>query len=286
MTHTDETASVDYAEVVRGTLAAVQQSVPADATLLVVSRGDEQLLQLENRIAWHFPRGPDGKYVGYHPADSAAALADLDEWRLRGAQYLVLPATLFWWLEYYEDFAHSLRAGNGAVFQDDSCIIFKLGGESLSAAALEAAERISRPLAELLDRLLPPDASVAVVSSGDDRLLRLSGRAAAHFPPTQSGTLAGRRDSSDALAALEQMYEDGVEYLVVPHMAPSWLDLHPDFLPEVERRYSCVAFRNDVCSVFALSGGAAHSTASTRENAASASENGWIARFAQWFRRS
>jgi hypothetical protein len=266
MTHTDETASVDYAEVVRGTLAAVQQSVPADATLLVVSRGDEQLLQLENRIAWHFPRGPDGKYVGYHPADSAAALAQLDEWRLRGAPYLVVPATLFWWLEYYEDFAHSLRAGHGAVFQDDSCIIFKLGGEGLSAAALEAAERISRPLAELLDRLL-----------------RLSGRAAAHFPPTQSETPADQRDSSEALAALEQMRHDGVGYLVVPHMAPSWLDVHPDFLGEVERRYPCVAYRNDVCSVFALSGPVAQSTVASGDNA---SPKGWAARFAHWFRRS
>ncbi len=286
MTHTDETATVDYAEVLRGTLEGVRQSVPADATVLVVSRGDEQLLQLDNRIAWHFPRGADGKYVGYHPADSAAALAHLDEWRSRGAQYFVLPATFFWWLEYYEDFAQNLRAGHGVVFEDESCIIFRLGGEGLSAAALEAAERISRPLAELVDRLLPPDASVAVVSSGDERLVRLSGRTAAHFPPTLSETLASERDSNAALDALEQMRHDGVEYLVVPHMAPSWLDLHPDFLGEVERRYPCVAWRNDVCSVFALSGPAAQGTGAWGENAGSTPKNGWAARLAHWFRRS
>ena len=283
MTHTDETATVDYDAVVRGTREAVAHSVPADATLLVVSRGDEQLLQLEDRIAWHFPRGADGKYVGYHPADSAAALAHLDEWRLRGAQYLVVPATLFWWLEYYEDFAHNLRTGHGVVFEDESCIIFRLGTQSLSAAGLDAAERISRPLADLLDRLLPAEAGVAVVSSGDERLVRLSGRTAAHFPPTQSETLTDQRDSSQALAALEQMRQEGVEYLVVPHMAPSWLDVHPDFLGEVERRYPCVAYRNDVCSVFALSGPAAQSTVASGDNAP---PKGWAARFAQWFRRS
>jgi hypothetical protein len=286
MTHSDETATVDYEAVVRGTREAVSHSVPADATLLVVSRGDEQLLQMEGRIAWHFPRGADGKYVGYHPADSAAALAHLDEWRTRGAQYLVLPATLFWWLEYYEDFAQNLRAGHGVVFEDESCIIFRLAGESLSAAGLDAAERISRPLAELLDRLLPPDAPVAVVSSGDERLVRLSGRTAAHFPPTASETLADRRDSSEALAALEQMRQDGVEYLVVPHMAPSWLDVHPDFIGEVERRYPRIAYRNDVCSVFALSGLVAQSTGASGDNAPSRPDAGWAARFAQWFRRS
>jgi hypothetical protein len=291
MTHSDETATVDYEAVVRGTREAVTQSIPADATLLVVSRGDEQLLEMEGRIAWHFPRGADGQYVGYHPADSAAALAHLDEWRTRGAQYLVLPATLFWWLDYYEDFAQSLRAGHGVAFEDESCIIFRLGGAGLSApglqaAALQAAERISRPLAELVDRLLPPDASVAVVSSGDERLVRLSGRTVAHFPPTQSETLSGQRDSSEELAALEQMRHDGVEYLVVPDMAPSWLDLHPDFIAEVERRYPCVASHNDVCSVFALSGGAAQSTGAAGDNAPSTQQHGWAARFAHWFRRS
>jgi hypothetical protein len=286
MTHTDETGTVDYAAVVRGTREAVGLTVPVGATVLVVSRGDEQLVDLESKTAWHFPRGADGQYVGYHPADSAAALAQLDEWRGQGAQYFVLPATLFWWLEYYEDLAQRLRSGHGVVFEDDSCIIFRLGGEDMSAAAHEAAERISRPLADLVDRLLPPEASVAVVSSGDERLVRLGERTGIHFPPTTSESAAGERDSREALNALEQMREDGVEYLVVPHIAPSWLDLHPDFLGELERRYSCVAWRADVCSVFALSGPLAQSTVGATDNAPPTLEKGWAARFAQWFRRS
>ena len=285
MTHTDETTTVDYAAVVRGTLDAVRQSIPPDATVLVVSRGDEQLLELDERIAWHFPRDADGNYVGYHPSDSAEALAHLDQWRLRGAQYLVLPATLFWWLDYYGDFAQNLRAGHGAVFEDDSCVVFRLAGEGLSAAGLDAAERVSRPLAELVDLLLPPGASIAVVSSGDERLVRLSGRTAAHFPPDLFQIPGGDADG-DVLAALAQMRADGLEYLVVPDMAPSWLDLHPDFLPELERRYTCVARRTDVCSVFALPPPPAHGTPPPEDNDVSAPDTSLLRRLAHWFRRS
>jgi GT2 family glycosyltransferase len=61
--------------------------------VLVVSRGDDQLLVLIGRRAWHFPQNEDGRYSGYHPADSGEALAYLDASRAKGAQYLVLAAT-------------------------------------------------------------------------------------------------------------------------------------------------------------------------------------------------
>ena len=228
-------------------------AIPADATVLVISRGDEELLKLDGRTTWHFPRLHDGKYSGYHPKDSPAALAHLDEWRIRGAQYLVLPATGFWWLDFYGDFASTLRRGHGVVFEDDSCIIFRLGGEAQSAAAFETAEQVTPHVTELVDRLLPGDASVAVVSSGDERLVQLGGRAVVDFPPMLTNAdSADSHESSTEIAALERMRGDGVEYLVVPYISPSWLDLHPDFVGEVERRFPCVARRRNVGSVFAL----------------------------------
>ena len=147
----------------------------------------------------------------------------------------------------------TLRGGHGAVFEDDSCIIFRLGGEGQSAAAFETAERVTPHVTELVDRLLPADASVAVVSSGR-RAPRAARRpSGVDFPPMfrrrhRRFTRERRGDSRHS----SSMRGDGVEYLVVPHISPSWLDLHPDFVGEVERRFPCVARRKDVGSVFAL----------------------------------
>jgi hypothetical protein len=101
--------------------------------------------------------------------------------------------------------------------------------------------------------LLPTDASVAVVATGDERLVQLGGRAVVDFPPpaTDSGG-ADSHEGSGQIAALERLRKDGVEYLLVPYISPSWLDLHPDFVGEVERRFPCVARRRNVGSVFAL----------------------------------
>jgi hypothetical protein len=255
MTDTQEAASVDYQQVLSRIRAAVRDSVPGDATVLVVSRGDEELLKLDERTAWHFPREPDGRYAGYHPRDSADALSHLDEWRARGAGFLVLPATGYWWLDYYGDFGQDLRRRHSIAFEDDACIVFRLGDEGLTAAGLRAAERVSRQVVEFVDCLLPADAVVAVVSSGDERLVRLSGRRAAHFPPPPA---AGNgwdvhRDPEAAVAALEEMRrEEGIEYLVVPDVAPSWLDLNPGFPAAAGARYRCIAYRASLCSVFDL----------------------------------
>jgi hypothetical protein len=248
-----EISAEDYQQILERTREAVKATLPADATVMVISRGDEELLELEDRTAWHFPRSQDGKYAGHHPVDSAAALAHLDEWRTRGAQYLVLPATGFWWLEYYSDFAANLRRGHGVAFQDDSCIIFRLGGEAQASAAAQATHKVAPHMTELIDRLLPEKARVAVVSSGDERLVQLGDRMAVHFPPIFLGTDGSdSHDSDQELAALETLREEGVEYLVIPHISPSWLDLHPEFFGAVERRYPCVANRRSICSVFEL----------------------------------
>jgi hypothetical protein len=254
MTDTNDISSSDYHQIVRDVREAVRSTIPADATVLVISRGDDELLDLgDGRRAWHFPRLQDGKYSGYHPKDSAAALAHLDEWRMRGAQYLVLPATGFWWLEYYGDFASNLRRGHGVVYQDDSCIIFRLGSEGQASAALGATDRVVPHLKELVNRLLPDDARVAVVSSGDSRLVQLGGRNAMHFPATLTDPETdGSSDGGPEIAELDRLREEGLEYLVIPDVSPSWLDLHPQFVGEVDRRYRCIARRRNVCVVFSL----------------------------------
>jgi GT2 family glycosyltransferase len=90
---------------------AVRSSVPADSIIAVVSKGDEQLVDLgDELLGWHFPRGADGGYAGHYPADCAEATAHLESLRAAGAQYLLLPSSATWWLEHYPDFARHLYA--------------------------------------------------------------------------------------------------------------------------------------------------------------------------------
>src|SRR5262249_15676275 len=57
----------------------VENHTPEGARLAVVSKGDDELLELHNREAWHFPRAESGgAYAGCYPADSAEAIAHLE----------------------------------------------------------------------------------------------------------------------------------------------------------------------------------------------------------------
>ena len=104
--------------------------LPRDATVLVVSRGDEQLLQLDARRAWHFPRTAAGVYAGSHPADSADAISHLNALREQGADFLLVPSTAWWWFDYYDEFARYLERSAKQVVHHYSCVIYSLGTDS------------------------------------------------------------------------------------------------------------------------------------------------------------
>ena len=76
----------------------------------------------------HFPQDGKGSYAGYHPSDSAAAIAELESLRAAGrCEYLVIPATELWWLEHYREFEKHLRNNYPVVLEErDVCIIFAL----------------------------------------------------------------------------------------------------------------------------------------------------------------
>ncbi len=107
--------------------AVVRAFLPPAATVAVVNKGDSELLELDGRRAWHFPQRQDGKYAGYYPADSAAAIDHLEMLRSKGANFLLLPCTAFWWLEHYGEFREHLHNHYQIVVrQEDSCLIFAL----------------------------------------------------------------------------------------------------------------------------------------------------------------
>jgi SAM-dependent methyltransferase/spore maturation protein CgeB len=101
--------------------------LPTDARVLVISKGDDDLLRLDGRIGWHFPQTLGGVYAGYHPADSAEAIGHLETLKSKGAQYLLIPAVAFWWLEFYAGFRCHLESNYRLLaYHSDSCLIFAL----------------------------------------------------------------------------------------------------------------------------------------------------------------
>ena len=102
------------------------QVLPAGHVVAVVSRGDAELLNLDHAAAWHFPEARPGVYAGYHPADSEAAISALDQTRARGASFLLVPGTSFWWLEHYEQFRIHLEERYRCVWRDACCTIYDL----------------------------------------------------------------------------------------------------------------------------------------------------------------
>lgn len=117
----------EYQRAIRRTHEQIQAAVPQRSTILVVSKGDDELLNIDGRTAWHYPQAKNGIYAGYYPADSAEAIAHLETLRAKGADFLVFPKTAFWWLDHYADFKHHLDSRYRLVTSDRaSCIIYSL----------------------------------------------------------------------------------------------------------------------------------------------------------------
>ena len=115
-----------YRGLVSRIRADVMAAVPAGATVAVVSRGDDDLLELPGRIGWHFPGDASNTWAGYHPADDTAAVALLDDTTRRGATHLVVPAPSAWWLDHYAAFGDRLRTAHRTERATADCTVFAL----------------------------------------------------------------------------------------------------------------------------------------------------------------
>lgn len=141
-----------YEETIAQIRGAVKKTLPKDAVILVVSKGDPRLLELEGRESWHFPQVPGGGYAGHHPADSAAAIDQLEMLRSGRARYLLLPNTSFWWLEHYNDFRRHLDTHYYRVRCDDHCVIFCLEPHPLHAEQKRRLDALSDEVQRLIER--------------------------------------------------------------------------------------------------------------------------------------
>lgn len=138
--------SEEYERFVDRLRARLPALLAPDSDVLVVSKGDERLVQLGAHTAGHFPQEDTGRWAGYHPEDSAAAIQHLELLRSRGAGALVFPRTSFWWLEHYEELADYLESEHRLVHSDDDCRIFELtsnGDDEAWMSERESRVRVS-----------------------------------------------------------------------------------------------------------------------------------------------
>lgn len=127
----------------RGAREVIERLVPAGGTVVIVSKGDDELLRLDGRSGWHFPQTENGVWAGYHPADSADAISALERLQARGADFLFFPCTSLWWLDHYGELRDLLRREHSALFHEpDKGALFRLrrpdrtvGGEHARGAA-------------------------------------------------------------------------------------------------------------------------------------------------------
>jgi GT2 family glycosyltransferase len=248
--------------------ATVERCTEAGSKVLVVSKGDDELVRFSERTGWHFPRAADGRYAGYHPTDGHEAVAHLERLRASGARFIVFPRTAWWWLEYYRDFARHLEATYAVKDRTADCLVFDLGtcrpgaspddwpeprhhDESVAAEEHKslgvAGVPVAAPsaLAEVVSALLPDDARVAVGTTGS-----------ADFPGLHPGRAAALtlRGEAATRAAIEKLSADGVGFLVLPKAAFAWLRNHPSVATYLRDQHRLVTRQGHACEIYELVG--------------------------------
>lgn len=102
------------------------ERLPANATVLVASGGDEELLKLGGQAAWHFPQSAAGGRAEAMPADSLAAIAHLEALRAKGAEFILFPGGTPERFAQYPGFQQHLERHYRLFLRDEACVIFQL----------------------------------------------------------------------------------------------------------------------------------------------------------------
>jgi len=110
-----------------------------------------------------------------------------------------------------------------------------------------------------------------VVGEHESALAGFDDQRAEHFPQ-----IAG---DAEAIACLESLEERDVQFLVIPHSAFGWLDLHPDFAKRLRESHRLVTRQQYACEIYELVPAAAVAEAS-------AVSRGRRWRFRPWRRRT
>lgn len=111
------------------------------------------------------------------------------------------------------------------------------------SAHLAAYRELLGRVRALMRNRVPRGAIVAVVSKGDDELIRLPARVGWHYPQDEAGGYAGYYPAGGlaAVAHLEVLRARGASYFFLPATSLWWLDTYPDLRAHLDGRYRKVA---------------------------------------------
>jgi SAM-dependent methyltransferase len=125
--------------------------LPPVARIAVVTDGKNGLLHLQGRPTWPLPKDRDGVYCGPHPANDGEAIAQVERVRSEGAQFLLIPKSAFWWLDYYDGLRRHLAGLYRVAFRDEeTCMIIALHHETDPPDAGGAPDGLPLPPPELM----------------------------------------------------------------------------------------------------------------------------------------
>lgn len=238
----------DYASMVDGVRALVAGCVPPGSEVMVASRGDADLVQLDTAAGRHFPSDERGSWAGYHPALGAAAHMLIEQ---RGAaSHLVVPATSAWWFDTYPEVVEYLAGGVCLADDPELASVWQLP-EATGASALRV-EHLGTPgyrasvghLREIVSALVDPGDTVLVISRGDPALIDHDGVDARHFPSDVDGSYGGHpADDRSAVETLRSRCREGSRWLLIPCDADWWAEHYPGFWSTVHLDHRVVVRR-------------------------------------------
>ncbi len=175
--------------------ALVDRAVPRTADVAVVSRGDDELLELQGRRAMHFPRAPDGGFLGYYPPDGTPVIAHLESIRSLGVGYLAFPPSALWWLESYPHLTRHLEERYEVIERDaDEGLVVRLSQVRVRDGSEDGDDgadpiEIIAALLERRESESPHPPSVLDWGSRLELQHRLTGHAVFSPPPGNGATL-------------------------------------------------------------------------------------------------
>jgi hypothetical protein len=248
---------LSYQQLIQRVRDIARANLPAQATTIIVSKGDNELLKLDGRPAWHFPQLDNGVYAGHYPADSAAAIAHLEALRAKGGAFLIFPQTAFWWLDHYTEFKQHLESQYRLVVQAaDVCLIFEL--DQAAGAQVKQIDQSEEPLSShtaqaMVQDSLPSETTVIVVGNDDRGMPPLGQRTIWRFPQAADGRFTGAypADSVELINQLEALRARGASHLVVPSRARWCLAYYRDFQQHLATQYRRT-WHDERCSVYDL----------------------------------
>jgi O-antigen biosynthesis protein len=130
-----------------------------------------------------------------------------------------------------------------------------------NGAAVEGASSLAVDYRALVGRFreriagsVPPGSVVAVVSKGDEELLRLGNIWGWHFPRTERGAYAGSypADAAAAISHLQDVQAAGAQFLAFPAPAFWWLEHYAELAQYLERNHREFLRDEETCLVYEL----------------------------------